>query len=246
MAFNLQEFRSQITKHGFAQQNLFIVRIYPPEQFAPELPSSDLQFFASSATLPEFSLGTTDVVHNGMGAATKKPTGMEYPILPVTFFVDSNHNMLKFFHRWIQKIVNYDRSGGPYGTLADTGALPFEIGYKADYQSTIEIIVFPRHQDKKSYIYTFSNAYPINVGNISTSWSDEGLMNLSVGFAYDTLKVSGVDTPKMLTGSNSANSLLTYFSTLNTVVQSFRDIDSPLDVQNAINQSSRVLDRIFD
>lgn len=245
MAFNVQEFKSQITKHGFAQRNLFLVRITPPEQFAPELPSVDLQFFASSTTLPELSLGTADVMHNGMGANTKKPTGMEYPVLPVTFFVDSNHHILKFFHRWTQKIVNYDRTGGP---LAVSGGdlLPFEIGYKGDYQGAIEIIVFPRYQGKQSYTYKFAGAYPINVGNISTSWGEEGLMDLSVGFAYDKFSVSSLDTPKMLTGDSNANSLLTYFSSLNTVVQSFRDINNPLDVQNAINQSSRVLDRIFD
>ena len=244
MAFNLQEFRSQITKHGFAQDNLFVVELLGTENFAEGMPARDLSFFAQTAGLPEFNLTTADIVHNGMGATTRRPTGMQYPVVPVTFFVDSNHNIMKFFHRWIQRIVNYDRSGI---TPVEAGAQnPFELNYKSDYEASMRVTIFPRYQEKLPYIYEFSGVYPVSVGAVTTSMSNEGLILLPVGFTYDSIKVSGGEALNTLSLANRANSLLTYFSSLNTVVQSFRDIDSPLDVQQAINQSSRILDTIFD
>ena len=135
MAFNIANFSSKINEHGVAKNNLFFATITTPTGIAGAMEenkivqSGDLKFFCRSVTLPEFDISTTDYQPNGFGSPIRRPQGMNFPILPAVFMVDSNFGVMKFFHRWAQSIVQYDRSAGNNGNVG--GALPFEMGYKS-------------------------------------------------------------------------------------------------------------------
>lgn len=241
MAFNIQDFQAQIGRTGYGVTNLFTVEITTAP--ATGFSQRDLVLYARAATLPEFDLQTEDVAHAGFGSATRKPTGMQFPILPVTFLVDKDHKIMSFFHDWTRKIVNYDRTSGPGG--AANGLRPFEINYKSDYQGSLKITLFSRFSGSDSYIYEFSGAYPVNVGSISTAWDSEELLFLPVGFSYDVVKLSSLSRPKVTGIGGGSNSLLTYFSQLNTSVQALRDFDADREIQGLVNQSAALIDQIF-
>jgi len=250
MAFNINEFSAQINKHGLAQTNLFIVRITPPPTFTGIADgaednsvslnlSRELQFFCRTVTLPELDVQTVDVQKQAFGAITRKPQSMAFPVLPTVFMVDSNFAVLKFFHRWMQKIVNYDTSAGPISAV--DGLLPFEMGYKSDYATTIEIIVYSFQSESITYTYKMDGAYPIQVGNITEAWEAQGeIMTLPIGFTYDSLKVTGAKTGNVLDGASGANGLLSYLSTINTFAQAIRGLKRPRGIQDAINQFTNV------
>ena len=241
MAFNIQEFQSQIGRNGYGVTNLFTVEITAAP--ATGFSQRDLVFYARSATLPEFDIQTQDVAHAGFGSATRKPTGMQFPVLPVTFLVDKDHKIMTFFHDWSRKIVNYDRSGGPTG--AANGLRPFEINYKSDYQGSLRVTLFSRFNGSNSYVYEFFGAYPISIGSIATAWESDELLFLPVGFSYDIVKITSLSTPKVTGIDGGANSLLTYFSQLNTSVQALRNFDPSVEIQGLVNQSASLLDQIF-
>lgn len=241
MAFNIQQFQSEFGSKGHGVTNLFTVQILTsPVTGSLE---RDLVFFANATDLPAFDIETTNIAHSGFGTATRKPTGLQYPILPITFFVDKDHKILRFFHEWIRQIVNYDRSEGPLGSV--NGLRPFEIGYKSDYQGAIKVTVFSRYNGGDTYVYEFSGAYPINMGTVSMSWDSEGIMSLPVGFTYDVVNITSLPTPLVTGSGGGANSLLTYLSQLNTSIEVFRSIDLPRDVRGLVNQSAAILDDIF-
>ena len=240
MAFNIQEFNSTISRHGLAKDNLFMVNITPPRSMlGAEGIVPDLRFFCRSVTLPEFDVATTDYQVQGFGATTRRPTTMTFPVLPTVFMVDSNFGVLKFFHRWMQLQVNYDTSGGPMSAV--DGQLPYELGYKSDYASTVEVIVYSYASESITYRYTLSGAYPIQVGNITEAWANAGeVMTLPVGFTYDEIKVTGADTGSMVDSRGGINGLLSYLSTINTFTQAIRGLKRPRSIQDAINQVSNV------
>ena len=241
--FNIQEFSSAINKHGVAKDNLFMVSVVPPKALINtedvETMGTDLRFFCRSVTLPEFDIQTTDYQTQGFGAITRRPQTMTFPILPTVFMVDSNFRVMKFFHRWAQLMVNYDTSGG---TLAMVdGSLPFELGYKNDYQSTVTVVVYSYASESITYTYQFDGAYPIQIGNITESWGNAGeVMTLPVGFTYDQMKVTGADTGQVIDSVGGANGVLSYLSSINTFAQAIKGLKRPRGIQDAINQISNV------
>ena len=250
MSFNINEFSAQINKHGLAQNNLFLVRIIPPPGFTGIADGAEdnsvslnlakeLEFFCRTVTLPELDVQTVDIQTQAFGAITRRPQSMAFPVLPTVFMVDSNFAVLKFFHRWMQKIINYDTSAGPISAV--DGQLPFEMGYKSDYATTIEVIVYSFQSESITYKYTMSGAYPVQVGNITEAWESSGeLITLPVGFTYDELKVSGAKTGSVIEGAGGANGLLSYLSSINTFTQAIRGLKRPRNIQDAINQVSNV------
>ena len=130
MTFNISEFSSKINRHGVAKSNLFFTRFGLPQSLINELTqipiSRDLQFYCRSAVLPELDITTFDYQQQTFGSPIRRPQGLNFPVLPVVFMVDSNFGVMQLFHRWAQSIVNYDRSGGNYGAV--NNALPFEMG----------------------------------------------------------------------------------------------------------------------
>lgn len=252
MAFNINDFSAQVNKHGLAQTNLFLVRIVPPPGFtgiadgnadednAVELNlARELEFFCRSVTLPELDAQTVDVQKQAFGAITRRPQSIQFPILPTVFMVDSNFAILKFFHRWMQKIVNYDTSSGPISEV--DGMLPHEMGYKIDYATTIEIIVYSFQSESITYTYKMSGAYPIQVGNITEAWESQGeIMTLPVGFTYDELQVTGAKSGNVVGGLSGGNGLLSYLSSINTFTQAIRGLRRPRGIQDAINQVTNV------
>lgn len=239
MAFNIQEFNSTISRHGLAKDNLFMVNITPPKSLRNDegiIP--DLRFFCRTVTLPEFDVVTTDYQVQGFGATTRRPTSMLFPILPTVFMVDSNFEIMKFFHRWMQLQINYDTSGGPMSAV--DGQLPYELGYKSDYASTVEVVVYSYASESITYTYTMSGAYPVQVGNVTESWGSTEIMTLPVGFTYDEIKVTGADTGSVIDGRGGVNGLLSYLSTINTFTQAIKGLKRPRSIQDAINQVTNI------
>ena len=138
----------------------------------------------------------------------------------------------------MQLQINYDTSGGPMSSV--DGQLPYELGYKSDYASTVEVVVYSYASESITYTYTMSGAYPVQVGNVTESWGNTEIMTLPVGFTYDEIKVTGADTGSVIDGRGGVNGLLSYLSTINTFTQAIRGLKRPRSIQDAINQVSNV------
>jgi len=246
MSFNISDFSSKINKHGLAKSNLFFSRFGLPQSLLNELTqipvTRDLEFYCRSVQLPELDVNTVDYQPQAFGSPVRRPQSLNFPILPVVFMVDANFGVLKLFHRWVQSIVNYDRSGGNMGAV--NNALPFEMGYKNEYSTTMSVAVYSGNTDKVEYVYEFSGVYPVNVGSITTAWENGAeVLTLPVGFTYDTLKITGSRTGEVLSdkpGSNTAR-FLRFFSSVNRTVKTLQSLQSRGDgVQDAINQINNV------
>lgn len=239
MAFSVSEFQSKINEHGLATTNVFILRITKiPAVLQQHIPASDLVFFCKTVDLPSLTLQTTDYHNQGFGAIERRPNALELPTLPTTFFVDSNHKVLKFFHSWMQAIVNYDVENGVLSEV--DGRLPYEIAYRNDYVGEAEVLFYTPNYNKY-YTYKFHNIYPIEAGSLTLSWEDnDNIAVLPVGFSYDTIKLDGSRSGEVVTNLNRGPGLFEYLYSLGTTANIIKGLHTPTSIQDAINQYTTV------
>lgn len=244
MSFNIAEFQSQLAKRGLAKSNLFFMRITLPNSIKfieNNITTRELTFLCKSVSLPEMSIDSIEVKPFGFGVHEKRPTDIKFGNLPTVFMVDSDFGTMKFFHRWMQSIVNYNSYDGP--TQQDPqGKLPYEIEYKENYAGTIEVLLFSGNDASKVYYYTFGHAFPSLVANVDSSWENQAeVMTLPVTFEFDKFKVQALElgqlAPNLL---DRGNGFLSYLSAINGFGQAVNQLSLPRDVQDFINQITNV------
>jgi hypothetical protein len=190
MAFNISEFRSNIDKRGLAKNNLFLSTFTLPNTLSfieSYIPNRDLQFLCKSVSIPGMDVQTQDFRPQGWGKIEKRPTDFSKGSLSMIFMIDGEFATMKYFHRWMQGIVNY---GGLSSNSEDPqGKLPYEFAYKDDYVSpTVSVTVFANNNLDQTYTYIFTNVYPTSMGNVDVSWENGAeIMTITITFSYDDM-----------------------------------------------------------
>jgi hypothetical protein len=239
MTFSISDFKSSIQRHGgLARQNLFTV----------EMLNSDLKFFCKSASLPGVNVTVQDYYPNGFGMKHSIPVSATTGDVNLVFMLDSDHKILSFFHRWMQKVVNYDVSSGIFSSVNDQ--LPFEFGYKDEYAVTISIKFYSTDLNGY-YEYTLYDAFPTQVSPIDVSWdSNDSYATVTVNMAFSNMKVtrnvSGADQAVLQRGSPSerysrGQGLLQFLNTVGNTAQLINQNSRiPRSIQEAVNSFTRV------
>lgn len=248
MAFSVSQFNSIINQTGLAQNNLFLIRVTLPASLTflyEKLGTNVLTFLCRSADLPEIAVQTTAFKPRGFGPSEQRPTGIEYPNLPLVFMVDSDFGVLKFYQRWMQDIVNYNVQDGYLATSAKQ-QLPYEFGYRDDYACTVEVIVYSGASEDKFTTYKFGNAYPVSIGNITTAWENSAeIMTLPIQFTYDELHVDGIDRGFITDLLGGINGPVNFLQSLGVFGDKIQSVSLPRGIQDAINSVNNV-NRVID
>lgn len=242
MTFSISEFNAQVNKRGLAQNNLFYVVVTLPNALLgleEMIGSRELSFLCRSVDIPGMEIGTTPIKNQGFGIAEKRPVDFQFDNLQTVFMVDGDFATLKFFHRWMQEVVNYDNSAGNLSEVK--GRVPFEFGYRDDYAATVEVFLYSTHVGDKLYAYKFGKAWPVSVGSITAAWENSAeIMTLPVAFTFSELKVDGAESGIVSEDNSRGNGLLTYISAINAWVQAIGQVRRPQNIQDLIHQVSNV------
>jgi len=249
MTFNISQFKSEMDKRGGpARGNLFEITIAPLSDGATDasgntIEARTLSFFCKNAQIPAITFNTTS--YASVGQMERQFTvGVTVAPVSLIFMVDSDHEILNYFHQWMQKIVNHGNGPGSFDAV--DGRLPYEIGYKDEYASTITIRHYSTESvDDKYYEVVLYNAHPFSIGDLDLAWEDnDSYLTLPVGFSYDNILYSGTKTGIPNNRASNGTGLLDSLGALagfgsvigQTVNQGFR-FDT---VQDAVNRISRV------
>lgn len=165
----LQKLRGYITTRAPRVSNYFVSR--------------ELGLLCNRAELPGTSFATAQVEGHRMGITEKFAHTRVFTDTTLTFYVDLNYNVIKFFELWQEFIAS--------GALTVDGVKPTEkayyqrMQYPAEYKvQSMRIVKF----DKDHYQnieYTFINAFPVNVTSMPVSYEGTRLLECQVTFAYD-------------------------------------------------------------
>tara|TARA_Y100000389_G_C17471232_1_gene531235 strand:+ start:13381 stop:14229 length:849 start_codon:yes stop_codon:yes gene_type:complete len=164
MAFNVGDFKSQITKTGLARTNKFyftagwpssINKVISSSYNEPKSvqshlnassdiatgPASMVSWLCDTATFPGKNIETFDYRPQAFGKLSKVPTGVAFDPLQTTVMMDSKQEVRKYLELWQNTIIN--TSSDKKGELTTfQGKTPYEIGYKKDFSVQAEISWF--------------------------------------------------------------------------------------------------------
>lgn len=242
MAFNISRFKANLDRFGGpSRANLFEVMIIGAPVTGTSINAENVSFFCQTAVIPSISVTATPYEAAGeMPIAF--PTGVTTQPFNAIFMMDSDHQVLQFFHRWIQQVVNYGTKGGPFSEV--DGKLPFEIGYKKQYSCRIVI----RHYSTESspgkfYEVILDNAYPVSIGDVDLAWEqNDSYLTLPVSFSYDRIEYSGEKAGSSgdIGRGNGFFDILGRVAGFAGVVQQTISAGRPDSIQDAINRVTRL------
>lgn len=165
--FNLDKFRSQIFRQSLARNNRFEVFIIPPpslERYGPVV-----SLLVEQASLPMLNVATKPF--KIFGPSYQRPYTTEYggEGIALTFHVDRDMRVKRFFDDWVHAIVN---------------PVNFTTSYQSSYIGTIQVHQLDE-QDNITYAVRIKEAFPrnLNLMDLNNAASNQ-THRLNVLFAY--------------------------------------------------------------
>lgn len=242
MAFRISEFKANMDRYGGpAQTSLFEVQIVPKIQVRSGLIPRELTMFCKTATVPGLNLNTAQ--YDSVAQLPKTfPQGIENSPMNAIFMLDSDHQVVSYFHSWMQFIVNYGTKGGNFAEV--DGQLPYEVGYKDEYACRMIIKYYSTRGRLDTYYETvLDNVFPVSIGDIDLSWeNNDSYGTLPVSFAYDRISFSGERIGFPGFRFSRGNGLVDLINSIGTIGQTIEQGFRPTGIQDAINRFTRVQD----
>jgi hypothetical protein len=140
----------------------------------------------SEASLPGSSFMTNEITDDYTGITERHAYRRAYDDrVDFTFYVDhgrsdGNYNVLWFFEKWMQYIVNEQDALG-----LDTRQFYYRIRFPEQYQTDNLFINKFERDFKGQYLqYKFMQAYPISLNSIPVSYDSSQLLKVTVSFTY--------------------------------------------------------------
>lgn len=229
--FDIEEFKSNIGVRGVLPTNLFLVTITP---FSSQISTAmneetldprSLSFFCMKTPLPGIDLALESNTPLGTGPVENFPHRAIFTDIELQFIGDAKGQILTFFHKWLNTIVNFDdrRENTSF----------YRVAYKDQYVCVINITVF-NHQSDKIIEYTLKDAFPYRINQIDMDWTNtNSMMNIGVNFQYKTWSSNRI--PVTDAGSSFGLSTFQKIMKLGTIAQTVSTLKKPQSVGDAIN-----------
>jgi hypothetical protein len=172
----LEEFKANLGKRGFAKPTMFRVEFTTIPIVVQSKPGiaeivKDLHFFAETAEFPGTQILTQELRHYDMPA--KFAYNKAHDDLNISFRLDRDFQVKKFFDTWINSIYN-----------RETG----DVSYKSLYAGGIQIFQIMEN-GQTSYGIELQEAFPTQLGQISLGWDQAGQYSrLPVTFSFKRMK----------------------------------------------------------
>lgn len=205
--FNINNFRTEINNYGTLPTHSFLVRFAPFRGNTTltaaltnytTINKDKLILRCDNAILPGVTLIKEEAIRRyGYGPTETVPYNVNFGDFTLQWIVDNNSEVIDFFNKWVNLIVNHNSKGGADMSTI-TGELndyePYEVGFKDDYSnSKVSIFVYDR-QLNTTVEYNIFDAFPISIQSVNLSWGEENqMMKYNVTFAFTDMIMK---TPK--------------------------------------------------
>lgn len=202
----LNDFITNVTGKGLAKSNYFSAIIYPPPlmlqaNFKSPITTTNFALQCDSASIPGLSLMTNDVAV--YGEARQMPTQRLFSEMSLSFYVDLDLTIKKYFDAWMDFIINPNTR---------------TCRYYDDYTTQMEVIVHDKNFNIRYKVKLFE-CYPKAINNVTLDYNDHNPMKLSVSIQYKYYKIEDIvsDNEKLQEFlKNSLNSDVSSVSSTNT------------------------------
>lgn len=176
----LNDFIAQVKSSGLMRTARYSVII--PDTVKGQL----LNLYCDQVQLPGINYSTS--ANMSYGETREIPYGRMFDPVTMSFYVDNNMDIKRFFDSWLYSIQNpTDRT----------------FNYYNDYVKTIQIIVEDL-ENKEKYSVELVECYPKTVNSISLDYASKDIMKLSVTMTYKhwkILPINGVTDSEYISNS---------------------------------------------
>jgi hypothetical protein len=188
--FDINRFRADISNRGVLRNHQFDVSInLPASHYIKGLyVDTDLvSIRCEAASIPGMSLATIDGQPKyGYGPVETFPYSMMYDQINLTFVVDKNSWLHKFFYDWLSCVVNFNNSRGLDSSIRHGSAVfnTYEVGYKSRYQSELVLNVYNESGQRVQKVM-MQRAFPKAINQIDLGWENtDSVMKLMIPFTF--------------------------------------------------------------
>ena len=163
---NLKNFIALVKTEGLMRTSRYNVSVRVPKSMSYSPNMRKILLFCSDITLPGVTMATNQIrIH---GEVREAPNEKMFDNASLSFYVDNNMEVKKFFDQWMESIQD------PYTR---------NFNYYDDYISEIKIEVEDT-KDRKRYEIIMEECYPKNVGQIQIGYDQKEVMKLQVSMNY--------------------------------------------------------------
>jgi len=203
------------------------------------------QHRAESFPQPGVSLATSEVRRYGIGPIERKPYVPLFLDVGLSFIGDSQGVIHKYFYLWMNSIINFTNLPTGNSPSDAFGKQPFEVEYKENYTTTVEIVTFDEAQNKVGIVRLY-NAHPVQIGEVQRSWGDENtLVRIPIQFTYSHWAYDELDlTLRFRKTEPTTKGLFTDIMRATSVLQGITATKRPShigDILNVVNTGSTLL-----
>ena len=206
MAFNPDQFASNLYKSGVAKTSMASVVIRPPRQLYGDVSVDGItqnDWFVATSNPVEVSesestygihmraeatdipgRNTATIESFTYGVPTKVGYRSSYADVNMTFILSEDFRERVFFDRWMDLITGYHTT--PYITT-DQQKSQYDIGYLKNYVADELTITQADENDPEGWVYsmTLINAFPTIIMPLQANWQTVDIHKLQVTFSYE-------------------------------------------------------------
>ncbi len=184
MAFNIEQFKSQLVNGG-ARPSLFEVQIQTPPAQQPQMPE-DMRFFIEAANLPASNLGLIQVPY--FGRIVKLAGDRTFEPWTVSVINSEDFSARDALEGWSSRINNLQANIRTYNR-------------ERDYKSTAVVTQYGKDGEKLR-AYRFEGLFPQQIGSIQLGWQQmDEIERFQVVWEYDYFVLENVgDVDNILLG----------------------------------------------
>lgn len=223
--FNINEFKANLDKHGYIDNNSFEVYVKPPSllrnyyvsnQGTPvdiDESAKNLRFRIDQVRAPGTSIMSMDTSRYGVGPTQKMPYTAAFAETNISVLGDHFCEFWQFWYHWTRSVFEFNSASSSQNPS-------YYANYKEEYSSIIMIVIYDHYGNIVQKINLFE-AFPTAVREIPLAWGDSNLMkiNVSIAFTEYTIEGSGVERkiesqPSGLSNSREVNTVTTGLPTI--------------------------------
>ena len=174
----------------FMEPNLNVYNAAADVGISRRFIDEDLGLYVTDAVLPGSSFADVEVSGDRQGITERMPFKRIYDDATLTFMVDKDYKVMKYFEAWTQLInpLHGDTDG-----KADNQVMT--LNYPKDYKCTMSVVKFNRdffHRGGGYVYYCFVRSWPLSISSVPVNYDSGSILKLNVTFRYERYVMENV------------------------------------------------------
>ena len=182
----------------FIEPNLNVYNAAADAGITRRFIDEDLGLYVSDAVLPGSSFADVEVSGDRQGITERMPFKRIYDDITLTFMVDREYKVIKFFESWMQLInpLHGDTDGKANNQV-------MTLRYPKDYKCGISIAKFNKDYFKRGVgfvYYCMVRSWPLSVAPVPVNYDSGSVLKLNVTFRYERYIMENVTVGMIRSG----------------------------------------------